>query len=140
MNVFIEKTVSFYIPLVKGQRCAWHSRGILVSMKKGIFLAVSFLVLFGAVYIGGSMLVRAARASVAQSRGQAYIAKLYAEYAIVGENCQGEDLDNDSYVSCDFRIKNGLSEERVINLQCPTVWKSFLGDTCKESRLALPQQ
>jgi hypothetical protein len=109
-------------------------------MKRGLFLVLLFLVLFGAAYIGGSMLVRAARASVAQSRGQAYVAKLYAEYAIVGENCQGEDTDNDSYVSCDFRIKNALSEERVIHLQCPTIWKSFLGDTCKESRLALPQQ
>lgn len=113
---------------------------MLVTMKKGIFLAVLFLVLFGAAYIGGSMLVRMARASVAQSKGQTYIAKLYAEYAIVGENCQGEDADNDSYVSCDFRIKNALSEERVVNLQCPTVWKSLLGNTCKESRLALPQQ
>lgn len=113
---------------------------MLRVMKRAVFLGILFLILFGAAYIGGSMLVRAVRASVAQNRGEAYVAKLYAEYVVVGESCQGEDVDNDSYVSCDFRIKNALSEERVINLQCPTVWKSFLGGTCKESRLALPQQ
>lgn len=108
-------------------------------MKKAILFILLFLVVFAVVYVGTSILLRMARARVAQGRGQTFIAKLYAEYAVVGENCQGEDTDNDSYVSCDFRIKNALSEERVVHLQCPTIWKSILGDTCKESRLVIPQ-
>lgn len=109
------------------------------SMWKAAVLAVLTVVLFGAAYIGGSMLVRSVRGDVAEGRGETFIKKLYAEYAIVGQNCQGEDTDNDSYVSCDFRIKNAASEERVVHLQCPTIWKSVLGDTCKESRIIVTQ-
>ncbi len=108
-------------------------------MTKGIIAVVLSLALVLAVFLGGSILLRNARASVAQNRGEAFVAKLYAEYQIMGKSCQGEDTDGDAYVSCDFRLKNPTDAERVVHLQCPTMWKAFLGNTCKESRLVLPQ-
>lgn len=108
-------------------------------MKKYILFALVFLIVLVAAYLGASILIRAARASVAEGRGVTFVNQVYAEYAIVGQNCQGEDTDNDSYVSCDFRLRNAQSEERMVHLQCPGIWKSILRNTCKESRLMLPQ-
>ncbi|NBV77318.1 hypothetical protein EBR66_04105 [bacterium] len=105
---------------------------------------IAFSFLFCAValasYIGFSIVVRDVRASVAERKGESFVQKLYAEYSIVGQSCQGEDTDNDTYVSCDFRLVSPQKEERVVHLQCPTVWKSLLGNSCKESRLIIPQQ
>ena len=66
-----------------------------------------------------------------------YVANLYSEYNILGINCQGEDTDGDSYVSCDVRIRKGedVSTEQTRYLSCPTLWKSFIGNTCKERPL-----
>lgn len=70
--------------------------------------------------------------------GHKYAEKVYKEYTILGEICQGVDTDNDGYVSCTFRIsKDGLEKE--INLQCPTFIKSFLGNECKTTQMVLPQ-
>ena len=111
-----------------------------IRMKKTIFLAILIIVLALGAYFGVAILTREARASVAQSRGEAFIHQLYAEYSILGKSCQGEDTDGDAYVSCDFRITSIAQEERVVHLQCPTMWKSLLGNTCKESRaLVTPQ-
>jgi hypothetical protein len=109
-------------------------------MKKYILIALCVIALgfIGSIYfyfVG----VKSVRANVATSDGKEYIQKMYGEYVIVGTSCQGEDTDGDSYVSCDFRIKNASNEERVIHLQCPTVFKSYTGSVCKEYRLTLSQ-
>ncbi len=100
----------------------------------------ALLVLIGAgIYVGSSVLLRDARAGYAASKGETFVKSLYAEYSIVGQSCQGRDTDGDSYVSCDFRLVNPEKVERVVHLQCPTFRNGLLGDTCKESRLVLPQ-
>lgn len=108
-------------------------------MKKIKFFSFVFLVLtitFGG-YFYSIVFIKDIRASRAETMGEKYIKNLYAEYSILGKNCQGEDTNNDSYVSCDFRIQvtGASSSDKVIKLQCPTMWKSFTGNTCKESRL-----
>lgn len=108
-------------------------------MKKTLLWALLILILLGALYVGSAIGIRNIRASVAEKTGTEFIAKLYAEYQIVGASCQGEDTDSDSYVSCDFRIKNPAQEEKVVHLQCPTVRRSILGNTCKETRLIINQ-
>ena len=57
------------------------TRGVVPSkdMTKGIIAVVLSLALVLAVFLGGSILLRNARASVAQNRGEAFVAKLYAE-------------------------------------------------------------
>ncbi len=78
------------------------------------------------------------RASRAESVGHTYIEKVYKEYSILGEVCQGVDTDSDGYVSCTFRVgKEGVEKE--VNLQCPTYIKSFLGNECKATQMVLPQ-
>lgn len=108
-------------------------------MKKSIIIALAIIIVFAALLLGGAILLRNARASIAQQRGDAFVAKLYAEYTVLGKSCQGEDTDGDAYVSCDFRLKNPTDTERIVHLQCPTMWKAFLGNTCKEARLVVPQ-
>ncbi len=108
-------------------------------MTKGIIAVVGSVIVVGGLFLGASILLRSTRASVAQNRGEAFVAKLYAEYTIAGKSCQGEDTDGDSYVSCDFRLKNPTDAERIVHLQCPTMWKALLGNSCKEARLVLPQ-
>jgi flagellar basal body-associated protein FliL len=105
---------------------------ILITLFATLFMCVGALYFY---YIG----VKSVRAGVATSDGKEYIQKMYSEYTIVGTSCQGEDTDRDSYVSCDFRIKNVSNEERVIHLQCPTVFKSYTGSVCKEYRVTLNQ-
>ncbi len=78
------------------------------------------------------------RAIRAQKIGHTYIAKVYQEYNILGEICQGVDTDADGYVSCTFRIGKGVIEKEV-NLQCPTYIRSFLGNECKTTQMVLPQ-
>ncbi len=102
-------------------------------------VAIGIVLLVGGLFLGASILLRNTRASVAQNRGEAFVEKLYAEYSIAGKSCQGEDTDGDSYVSCDFRLKNPTDAERIVHLQCPTMWKALLGNSCKEARLVLPQ-
>lgn len=108
-------------------------------MMKIFFAALALLIVVGGAYFGASIAVRSTRASVAQWRGEQFIHKLYAEYTVRGMSCQGEDTDADAYVSCDFRIMSPSSEEKTVHLQCPDIWKALIGNSCKESRLVLPQ-
>ena len=87
------------------------------------------------------LLIKDMRSSRAETMSQKYVENLYKEYSIVGQNCQGEDTNGDSYVSCDVRIQVGAdtTSQRVIMLSCPTMWKSYTGSTCKESRYAIPE-
>ena len=93
------------------------------------------------VYFGSVILVKDIQSSRAITMSEKYVANLYSEYHLIGKNCQGEDTNADTYVSCDVRIQKGedTSTEKVLNLSCPTLWKSYTGSTCKE-RLILPTQ
>lgn len=107
-------------------------------MKK---LAVILLIILAAgTFFAYAIVSREIRANIAQSRGDAFIAKLYADYATQGKSCQGEDTDGDGYVSCDFRITNASGQERIVHLQCPTIWKTLLGGSCKEARAVISTQ
>lgn len=108
-------------------------------MAKVTLAAFVLIIILGGTYLGASMLVRSTRASIAQWRGGQFIEKLYAEYTVMGKSCQGEDIDLDAYVSCDFRIMSPQQEEKTVHLQCPDIWKALIGNSCKESRLVLPQ-
>jgi hypothetical protein len=108
-------------------------------MSRVFTIGVLTVFILGAVAFGTLILTKTVRGNVAQMRGTSFIGDLYAEYTIVGSNCQGEDTDKDSYVSCDFRIKNQRGDERIVHLRCPTIWKTILGNTCKETRFIVTQ-
>jgi hypothetical protein len=104
-------------------------------MKK-IIIFVSFLALIGFfafVYFYSIIAIKDYRAAKAENVGDEYIQKVYSEYTITGKNCQGEDTDQNGYVSCGFRIKNVENLEKTVRLECPTIFKSFTGSSCKES-------
>lgn len=108
-----------------------------ISMKTFYKFLIGFIV-FAIIIVGGYFFVvkgiTSMRASRAMSMGHKYIAEVYRDYTLAGEHCQGVDTDGDNYVSCDFRLTRG-DNERVVNLQCPTIRKSLIGSSCKESRL-----
>lgn len=108
-------------------------------MKKFIFLLSLIIILaliFGG-YFGSIIFMKNIVSDRAATMSQKYVANLYSEYSVIGLNCQGEDTDADSYVSCDVRIRKGddTSTESTRYLSCPTLWKSFTGNTCKERPL-----
>ena len=108
-------------------------------MNKFIITLVLILIILGGGYFGILIVSKDLRSSRAETMSAYYISNLFSEYHIIGKNCQGEDTNNDSYVSCDIRIQKGddISTEKVINLSCPTMWKSYTGSTCKE-RISIP--
>jgi hypothetical protein len=116
-----------------------------VGSKKGWSLAkkvkwITILVLFLAVaiFLATTIGINKARSFRANSEARQYVEELYPGYKIEGSVCQGEDTDLDAYVSCDLNIsKDSIS--RVINIQCPTILKSFLGNSCKQTRPVLAQ-
>jgi hypothetical protein len=72
--------------------------------------------------------------------GKNYIEKMYNDYSVAGQNCQGEDTNADNYITCNFRLKeNATLIEKTITLQCPTFIKSYLGTSCKEVGITLNQ-
>jgi len=107
-------------------------------MKKYILIFIAFLVLVFVVYVGSINFSTSLRAKRAVSMGHEYITKVYSDFAIKGEVCQGVDTDGDNYVSCTFRIQNDISE-KTINLYCPTIFKSLTGSDCKSAQLMLEQ-
>jgi hypothetical protein len=111
-------------------------------MKKILFLLLLLVVVGGgfAGYVYSKILMKDIVGGRAETMSKKYVANLYQEYQIIGQNCQGEDTNLDTYVSCDVRIQIGTATEtqKTLNLQCPTLWKSYTGSTCKESRLAIP--
>jgi hypothetical protein len=108
-------------------------------MKKGIIITLICIGLIILGYFGFLNGTSAIRAKRAQSMGHKYIQEVYQDYTLVGEHCQGIDTDADGYVSCDFRITKN-EQERIVNLQCPTISKSFIGSSCKESRIPVMGQ
>lgn len=109
-------------------------------MKKYLYIALFIIVIAGLAlfYVSSRTLINDIRANRAAKIGEKYIQKVYKEYAVLGEICQGVDTDQDGYVSCTFRIGKENTEKEV-NLQCPTYFKSFVGNECKVSQLVLPQ-
>ena len=101
-----------------------------------LLLVLILVVVFGG-YFGSIILVKNIVSDRAEIMTQKYITNLYGEYSVIGLNCQGEDTDGDSYVSCDVRIRKGddTTTEQTRYLSCPTLWKSFTGNTCKERPL-----
>ena len=74
-------------------------------------------------------------------KGKEYAVKMYSDYTVVGENCQGEDSDNNGYITCNFRLaKSATQEEKTITLQCPTFVKSFMATACKEQGILINNQ
>lgn len=111
-------------------------------MKKILYFFILILIIAILVggYFGPIIFYKNVQSDRAVTMSEKYVANLYSEYHVIGKNCQGEDTNADSYISCDIRIAKGedTSTERVLNLSCPTLWKSYTGSTCKE-RLVLPQ-
>ena len=109
-------------------------------MKKYLYSFLFILVVIGGIYLYTSSvsLINNIRAERAVTVGHKYVSKVYKEYLILGEICQGVDTDNNGYVSCTFRLSKD-TVEKEINLQCPTFIKSFLGNECKASQLVIPQ-
>ncbi len=108
-------------------------------MTKYILVGLLIIIVGVGAYVGGRIALSNLRASAAQNASEKFLKKLYAEYDVVGMNCQGEDTDGDKYISCDARIKNAQNIEKVVHLQCPSIVKSFFGSSCKESRLTITQ-
>ncbi len=103
-----------------------------------LFLILLVLALLGYLYVAGTTFKNNVRAHRAEKIGRLYIEKVYKDYSVEGEICQGVDTDLDNYVSCTFRVAKG-GTEKEINLQCPTYIKSFLGNECKATQMVLPQ-
>jgi flagellar basal body-associated protein FliL len=106
-------------------------------MFKFIFGLIIVLIIVGGGYFGSIIVMKDFVSGRAQTMTEKYIANLYSEYKVVGINCQGEDTDGDTYVSCDVRIRKGddTTTEQTRYLSCPTLWKSYTGSTCKERPL-----
>jgi hypothetical protein len=105
---------------------------------KVLAIFITLCIVLAGIYVGSNSIMRTVRSDLALAKGDTFIKNLYAEYSIAGSSCQGSDTDDDSYVSCDYRLVSPLGQERIVHLQCPTIWRGILGDSCKESRLILP--
>lgn len=109
-------------------------------MKKYLYavVVISSILGVGYLFILGTNFKNNIRVHRAEKIGHLYIEKVYKEYTVLGEICQGVDTDNNGYVSCTFRLSKE-NTEKEINLQCPTYIKSFLGNECKASQMIMPQ-
>ncbi len=106
-------------------------------MKKILAAVITLIVIIGGLYsyfILGNQL-RAARGI---QKGEEYAIKMYGDYSVVGNNCQGEDSNNDGYITCNFRLKSA-NNEKTITLQCPTLIKSYMATSCKEQGIVISQ-
>ncbi|MDP3770745.1 MAG: hypothetical protein Q8R16_00405 [bacterium] len=57
-----------------------------------------------------------------------YLAKMYADKTVLGEDCVGRDTDNDGYVSCSARVKGKDTPEETLALECAA---GFMNSGCK---------
>jgi hypothetical protein len=102
-------------------------------LRKIKWLLILAVILAIGIFLASTIGVNHLRSLRATSEAKNYVEKLYPGYSIGGSVCQGEDTDGDTYVSCDLNIGNS-TDNRVINVQCPTIIKSFLGTSCKQAR------
>ena len=112
-----------------------------MKFKKYIAALITILVIVSGLY-AYFILCNQARATRGLEKGREYATRMYSDYQVAGENCQGEDTDNNGYVTCNFRLKkNGFPpQERTITLQCPTFVKSFMATSCKEQGIVINNQ
>jgi hypothetical protein len=121
----------------QGNASQSHKKGWpLIKKIKWIFILAMFLAV--AIFLMSTIGVNKLRSLRATSEAHTYVSQLYPGYVISGSVCQGEDTDADKYVSCDLNISNS-TDSRIINIQCPTIMKSFLGTSCKQARPVLNQ-
>ena len=108
-------------------------------MKK-YFYTLSVILLLVIGFYGYFVFGNQVRAGRGLSKGNDYAATMYYDYRVMGQSCQGEDTDGNSYVTCNFRLQNINGVEKTITLQCPTFWKSFMATSCKEQGIVINQQ
>lgn len=92
------------------------------------WLFISAVILAVIIFVASTLGVNKLRSLRAEAQVNNFIGSLYPSQAVVGKVCQGEDTDNDSYVSCAVTITN---RENPLSVQCPTIFKSFMGTTCR---------
>lgn len=110
------------------------------SAKTYSFILV-VVAIFATAFYSYFILGNQARSTRALTKGGDYVMKMYGDYTVAGKSCQGEDSDNNGYVTCNFRIKKEASNlEKTVTLQCPTFIKSFLATSCKEQGIVINQQ
>jgi hypothetical protein len=117
--------------LTKPKEVTPVKKGSLLRKLKWLLILAGILAI--GIFVASTIGVNKLRSMRAEGEAKVYVSKLYPGYTIGGIICQGEDTDTDSYVSCDLNIGNTI-ENRVINVQCPTIIKSFLGTSCKQAR------
>ena len=87
-----------------------------MKIKKYIVSAIVlalFILGFYAYFILGNQ----ARSTRGIQKGREYAMKMYSDYQIVGENCQGEDSDSNGYVTCNFRLKQSSTSQEKMEIR-----------------------
>lgn len=64
-----------------------------------------------------------------------YLAKMYADKQVPGQDCVGRDTDGDGYVSCTARVKGATGPEETLVLECAS---GFTNSGCKPRIGILP--
>lgn len=101
-------------------------KGSLLRKIKWLFILAAVLAVV--IFVASTVGVNKLRSLRAQTQVDNFIGSLYPTQAVVGKVCQGEDTDNDSYVSCAVTI---TARENPLSVQCPTIFKSYMGTTCR---------
>lgn len=112
----------------------------MIKIKKYIATTVTLIVFIFGLYVY-FILGNQARSHRGEAQGGEYVTKMYGDYQVIGKSCQGEDSDNNGYITCNFRLKQSTTNvEKTIILQCPTFVKSFMATNCKEQGIVINQQ
>jgi predicted sulfurtransferase len=72
---------------------------------------------------------------IAESELHDYLAKMYRDKEVLGEDCVGRDTDGDGYVSCTARVKGKDGPEETLALECAS---ELLNSGCKPRIGILP--
>lgn len=64
----------------------------------------------------------------AESELRDYLAKMYADKSVLGQDCVGRDTDGDGYVSCTARVRGKDGLEETLALECAS---TLLNSGCK---------
>lgn len=116
-----------------------------IAIKKANFWAsvkrifVTSLILAVIILLASTVGANKLRELRAKTEVYSYIDNLYPGYFVNGLVCQGEDTDRDNFVTCDVNIGNA-SNEKIVNILCPTLIKSFMGASCKLSKFETAAQ
>lgn len=74
---------------------------------------------------------------IAESELHDYLAKMYKDKEVLGEDCVGRDTDGDGYVSCTARVRgrDEKAQEETLALECAS---ELLNSGCKSRIGILP--